>query len=68
MREANEHHFQKFLKLHMKVTGLFPEKAQFVNLVLLQNFTTFTEERTVPASPFISCDADSLILFWGLIS
>lgn len=66
-RQINEYHFQEFLKIEMNVTDIFSEKAQFVNLVLLQNFTTFTEKRTVPYSYFISCDADSLVLFLGLI-
>ena len=69
-RQTNEHHFQEFLKMEMSVTGVFPGKkykAQFVNLVLLRNFATFTEERMVSHSHFISCDADSLVLFLGLI-
>lgn len=58
---------RNFKKLNGDFTGLFLEKPQFVNLVFLQNFATFTEERTVPHTHFISCDADALVLFLGLI-
>lgn len=38
-----------------------------LNLSILQNFATFTEEKIVAHYHFISCDTDSLVLFLGLI-
>ena len=54
----------------MNVTGVFPGKTSICQSIALAEFYHFywgKDGLMVPNFHFISCDADSLILFLGLI-